>query len=314
MGGNPDYRKNDGDVMRKMRASSHGPGRLLGRDAISERAGRGEIFDPATFSESSLRGAAYDLHIARDFLITPDGRTFGPNQPNREFRGKSFVMKPGEIAFVATREKLRLPWDIAANIAPKFDMMRRGIFVLHGPLVDPGYGMEAGSDVPKEDERLHFVITNLGPEQCSIRVDEERIAALQFFEIEKVPKRYQTNTPGAIAAWEEAVGNPAVLQSGLAFFYNTTTSTAALERRVEHIDTTNERVVAFGVYVLAAALLTIAMTVLVALLDGSHRVAKINVAVNGPFHWYTYVFLVLVVTLVVVLGSCVNLFARDVHR
>lgn len=114
------------------------PGRLLGRQAIAARIAKGDIFT-GEWREANLRGAAYDLRLARDYLITPNGQAFGPGAKREKYEEKALILKPGDVAHVATREKLKLGWDIAANIGTKYDVTVEGLFVFHGALVDPGY-------------------------------------------------------------------------------------------------------------------------------------------------------------------------------
>ncbi len=265
-------------------------GRLLGREAILERVRKGDVFDIDTFSEGNLRGGAYDLRLARDFLITADGQAYGPSKP---YMGKTLTLKPGDIAYVATRERLRLQWDIAANIVPKYQFVRDGLFVLHGGLVDPGYGLMLDEDenwAPRPDERIHLLVANISGSDQSLIMGQDKVATLQFFALEPVPVSERHAIRSAVETWERQAANPGQMITAMSFFKRTTAQTHELEKRVdqidrnveqidrkvEHVDVTNERVVAFGVYVMAAALLTGGMAVLVALFSTPHRVVQIS--------------------------------------
>ncbi|MFZ1926531.1 MAG: 2'-deoxycytidine 5'-triphosphate deaminase [Solirubrobacteraceae bacterium] len=264
------------------------PGRLLGHEAISKRIDRGAIFDSSSFSPSSLRGAAYDLRLARDFLITPDGRAYGPKQQLSDYGGDNLILKPGDVAYVASHERVRLPWDIAANIVPKYAFAQCGLMVLHGGLVDPGYGfrkVSPGCWVERDDERLHFLLTNISGGNRVLRLGEEKIATLQFFCIEEVPEHERREIRSAAATWERHAVEPEQLLAALDFFKSTTATGRELRERVEHTETTNERVVAFGVYVMAAALLTGSMAVLVALFSTQHRVVSIHFETQKGLEW-----------------------------
>jgi deoxycytidine triphosphate deaminase len=263
--------------MHKIRAG--GPG-LLGRDAIAARVAAGEIFARETFAESNLRGAAYNLRVARDLLVAPDGRRFGPGNRCPD----EIVLQPGDTAFVTTHEQLRLPWDIAANIAPKYDKARHGLAVFSGLLVDPGYGLERSGAgwTPRADERLHFLVTNLSDEERVISPGTQIIAALQFFEVSAVPEEHRREIAGgALAAWSEIGSAPRQPIGGLGVFKDVADvqdmreSISTIKREFDTLDKTTDRVVVFGLYVLAAALLGLAITALVAIL-GAHRVVRID--------------------------------------
>ncbi len=251
------------------------PGRLLNGAAIASKVAAGEILDARTFAEGNLRGAAYDLRVARDYLITPDGRRFDPATP---YGRRGLILEPGDVAFVATVEKVFLPWNIAGNILTKYEITRDGLFVLHGALVDPGYGMtpKGAGWKRKDDERLHFLVTNLGVESCVLTPGESKIAALQLFEIEAVPKKMRKPTSGVIDRWQELAEHPERLTTGLAFFERTTRETTEMRARLELMDRTTERVVVLGIYVLAAALLGMTMAALVALFGNTDKAVEVH--------------------------------------
>jgi len=58
--------------------------------------------------------------------------------------------------------------------------------MLHGGAVHPGYGRQkdpqSGAWIPKEDERLYFIVANVGPEDIFLR-ERDEIAYLQFFKV-----------------------------------------------------------------------------------------------------------------------------------
>jgi deoxycytidine triphosphate deaminase len=287
---------------------------LMGRQAILARVARGEIFDAKMFCEANLRGAAYDLRMASDMLVTPDGHRYGP----REKCPESIVLRPGETAFVTTMEHVHLPWDVAANIAPKYHFARRGLLVFSGVIVDPGYGMalDAASCQwrPRSGERLHFLITNLSCEDQALRPAKDPIAALQFFQVESVPIRNRKEIEGAVARWATFEDTNASPIRSLGFF----TGTAARQELkdlgmvVETINLTTDRVVVFGLYVLSAALLGIVATALVAIL-GNHRVVTLNLEGNVS-SWYAYLFAVVAVALVLVIVLGPLHLVRDRRR
>lgn len=136
-----------------------------------------------------MRGAAYDLRIASDYLILPSGKRFWPDSPEPVDRAyfAAFELKPGDVAFVSSVERLWMPWDLAGNIAPKFRLALTGLLVMGGMLVDPGYGRfrrEGDEWVPREEgERLHFQLANVGSSNFKIVPEVTSVAAVQFIEL-----------------------------------------------------------------------------------------------------------------------------------
>lgn len=172
---------------------------VLAKDEILERLQttnpEQQIFRPGTWQPGCVRGAAYDLRIAADYLVLPDGSRFWPGAPepiNRAYRA-AFELKPGEVAFVSSAECLWMPWDLAGNIAPKFRLALDGLLVMGGMLVDPGYGRlrrKGEHWVPRnEGERLHFQLANVGASSLEIVPEETTIAAIQFLELKGDSRR-----------------------------------------------------------------------------------------------------------------------------
>ena len=71
--------------------------------------------------------------------------------------------------------------------------------MLHGGAVHPGYGREkdpqSESWIPKADERLYFIVANVGPEDIYLR-ERDEIAYLQFFEVLPAEKREEIKNLG----------------------------------------------------------------------------------------------------------------------
>ena len=111
---------------------------------------------PKTWEEQ-LRGAAYDLRIDSTVYVKRQGRT------RHTKRTKRFLLEPGEIAVMRSAERLCLDWTIAANLVSKFSAVRDGLHVLHGGLIDPGFGKRwdaTNSDwTDADDERIVFLVT-----------------------------------------------------------------------------------------------------------------------------------------------------------
>ena len=76
-------------------------------------------------------------------MIIPDrGHPSGRRYKRGSKRDQPVILRPGEVAFFSTAERLCIPWDVCANIGIKFGYARRGVLILTGLLVDPGFGLE----------------------------------------------------------------------------------------------------------------------------------------------------------------------------
>lgn len=256
---------------------------VLARDEISRRLyspdPEQQVFLPGTWDIECLRGGAYDLRVAPDFLILPNGSRFWPDAPDPANRASfaSFELKPGEVAFVSSAERFCLPWDLAANIAPKFRLALSGLLVMGGMLVDPGYGRLCPGDSdrtvpdPGPGQRLHFQLVNLGVKSLTVVPEETCVAAVQFLEL-KGDARSRFEGPGGERI--EEVGAPSqdnLLRDlfhphaheplpQLAFFVRTAgmnESIRSLERGIEQnelklevSERANDRVLVYGVLVI----------------------------------------------------------------
>lgn len=146
---------------------------MLARSEIEKWIRKG-VFVEGTWEEKNLRGAAYDLRIARDYLVLPNGKRYWDGGPEgHDRRETSFWLKPGGVAFVTTVEELQMPEVLVANVAVKFRNSLSGILVMGGFLVDPGYR-----------GRLHFQLANIGRDPFEIVPEQTSIAALQFLRVE----------------------------------------------------------------------------------------------------------------------------------
>jgi deoxycytidine triphosphate deaminase len=156
------------------------PGGVFGTQVLRRELAAGRLMEEGTYETGRLRPAGYDLVIARDGgLQVPSPAD--PDEPleyapGAEYPQPGLALQPGEFAFVATKEKLCLPWDVAANVAVKNGFARRGLLLLTGLLVDRGYG-------ESKAEPLHFGIANVSRERLVIAFDSEPIASIQFFQV-----------------------------------------------------------------------------------------------------------------------------------
>ncbi|HSW09525.1 MAG TPA: hypothetical protein VLK32_01340 [Bacillota bacterium] len=118
------------------------------------------------FEVACLQGTSYDarigsqIHISNaEESITFDGKT------------KTARLQPGEFALLITHERLQLPLDMAANIGPKTYFTRKGLILLAGLQVDPGF-----------KGALALAVFNSSPKTIVLEHMQE-ICSLQFFQL-----------------------------------------------------------------------------------------------------------------------------------
>jgi deoxycytidine triphosphate deaminase len=283
-----------------------------------------QIFLPGSWEIGRVRGAAYDLRVAADFLITPQGTRYWP-EAREGFRERraAFVLKPGEVAFVSSQERLCMPWDLAGNVAPKFRYALDGILIMGGLLVDPGYGRVVdgdGSWVPSaEGARLHFQLANIGTDELRIIPGETSVAALQLIELTGNPRlRLRQGEQGQLEE-DEDVDVPSSEQllhnlfhagaseplEPLEFFSSTASLKDDLEAmrrdlanvkiRFKENERSTDRLVVFGVFLVAITLFSAAIAAIISVLGdgnggadfgtGSLAVGLILLAIVGVAAW-----------------------------
>jgi dCTP deaminase len=85
------------------------------------------------FSETSLEPASYDMRFGSRLLVSSNDTEIDLSQKI------SATLKPGEFGLVTTHENLYLAHDIAGHIGVKSYYTRKGIVVLSGLQIDPGF-------------------------------------------------------------------------------------------------------------------------------------------------------------------------------
>lgn len=88
---------------------------------IKQRAD--EIFQEG-YCESNVTAISYDLHIQG--IISGDELV------------KKYTLRPGEVVFIKTKEKIKMPLDLMGRIGEKNSRMRQGL-VVAGPHYYPGH-------------------------------------------------------------------------------------------------------------------------------------------------------------------------------
>jgi deoxycytidine triphosphate deaminase len=247
-------------------------GRILDRADILARLKKNQIFRAQSWSEACLRSAAYDLRMATDFMVVPDRPTYpaGRFYARETHRERAVVLMPGDVAFVSTVEKCCVPWDITGTIGAKFSLTARGLLILTGMFVDPGYGLVTDPEkewIAADDQRLHFLIANVGSSDVVLKPGEEKIASIQFASTSTPKELQQVRSKGLSAIEEQHLNPETATAAGLVFFRNVaelktavdanTDKNAEFERRLSGVEAGSNQVVMFGVFLLCFTFLGI---------------------------------------------------------
>ena len=263
---------------------------VLAHSEILSCLNEGRLFQKNSWDPQNIRAAAYDLRIADDLMIVPDpGHPSGKRYKRGDKREQPVILRPGEVAFFSTAEHICMPWDISANIGIKFNFPRRGILILTGLLVDPGFGMrrEGNSWVPKNDERLHFLVANIGPQEIVMLPGSEKIASIQFLHVSGTV--FQKEVVSTADMDREFFDPKTETKMGLSFFQDMAklrTEFVEFKNRFEAVERGSNQIVMFGVYLLTASILVAAMVVLLSMVSSDDLTVKLaTISRLAPKTW-----------------------------
>jgi len=105
---------------------------LLSDSEIKETMERGEI-KMEFYEPKMLQPASYDMRIGKRLLVSGNEREL-----NLEKAG-SFNLKAGEFALLTTVENITLSNNIVGHVGLKSYYTRKGVIVLAGLQIDPGF-------------------------------------------------------------------------------------------------------------------------------------------------------------------------------
>lgn len=115
----------------------------------------------------SIGAISYDLHI-RNYTN------------NESVAFDSCQLLPGESVFVASKEIVNLPNDLAARIVLRNSRIRQG-FMLDAPVYQPGH-----------HTRIFFRVTNVS--KCALDLDSGGLAQIQFEKLDHAPEKPYSGT------------------------------------------------------------------------------------------------------------------------
>lgn len=140
---------------------------------IKERAS--EIFKEG-YEESNVTSVSYDLHI--ESIVEDDSLS------------SSYSLRPSEVVFIKTKEKIRIPDDLMGRIGEKNSRIRQGLNVA-GPHYYPGH-----------ETYLYLRVHNITSSVIKIRKGDS-IAQLFFEQLVCVPEKTYANQDNASFNYED---------------------------------------------------------------------------------------------------------------
>ena len=105
---------------------------LMTDGEIREALGTGKMAI-GNYDESRLEPCSYDARLGGQALISRDYALVDLTKAN------SVTLRAGDFALVLTEESFQLPLDMAAHIGMKSVLARRGLMLLAGMQIDPGF-------------------------------------------------------------------------------------------------------------------------------------------------------------------------------
>jgi deoxycytidine triphosphate deaminase len=251
-------------------------GGILCGTALMNAIGDGRVFAPDSVRPDHVKSSSYDVTISRQNLVVYRAASSEPEQyRSTEFPQECLVLKPGDSAIVSSHEIMQLDWGICGLLGQRFGLAQQGLIVHTGLMVDPGYGFrsdpETGDWAPSSPgTTLKFIVQNAGSEDAILRLGEQRIARLALFALDEPVEKAPVDEPylarlGADATLPQA--------KGLTYYSHWRPHFDTLEKRLdeaklreqalrlEEVERSNNTVVLFGIYLIAATLLGVSFTV-----------------------------------------------------
>ncbi len=115
--------------------------REAGRGAAQVLMSNGEIKEAMESGElgideyilDNLQPASYDLRLGDQALLS------GQDKIVKLDTADSISISPGQFVLLMTKEHFRMPLTIVGQIGPKGDLARKGLILLSGLQIDPGF-------------------------------------------------------------------------------------------------------------------------------------------------------------------------------
>ena len=102
-------------------------------ETLAQRAQAETLIEP--FQQDRVKSAAYELGLAEQFFRTSDQ----PAMRRSLKKGEQLVIPPGQFALLITVERVRIPPDAIGFISIKAGIKFKGLVIISGFHVDPGF-------------------------------------------------------------------------------------------------------------------------------------------------------------------------------
>lgn len=289
-------------MRKKTKRLSQPSGGILAYSELLRRLEAGEIFAPGTWRAEQLRGAAYEVRLASDLMFVRGRGGVSTKYGPGEHHPDAIILNEGEVALVSSAERCRFPGDVAANISTKWDLARKGLLVLTGGFVNPRFGLQYAGEqwVPKEDERLHFLVVNLGAEPQSLTPNDTRLASVQFVSMVGDPGTETAPSTQQIIAEDYLPDAPV---AALAVFRELRRQRKRLDRLTSSYDKLEhgfQPVLTFGIYLLAVTFLGVILNSVLQLAS-EQRVREVADLFAG--HWVFAGIVAILIICLTILGK-----------
>ncbi|MDI6903773.1 MAG: dCTP deaminase [Methanocellales archaeon] len=123
------------------------------------------------FLDSNLEPASYDMRLGKRGIVSHLEKQIDIE------RERGITINPGEFALLTTLEKVKLSDTVAAHIGLRSYYARKGLVLLSGPQVDPGF-----------EGILVIGVCNLSPRKITIDY-EDRFCTVEFHKLSRAVKR-----------------------------------------------------------------------------------------------------------------------------
>jgi dCTP deaminase len=154
------------------------------------------------FEKSNIEQCAYELTVGNEYYET--SMTTG-KKVLRE--GEQIRIRPGQLALLMTRKKVRVPLTQIAFISIKFSLKKRGLINVSGFHVDPGFS-----------GKLKFSVYNAGPRTFTFDIGQ-KLFLIWFSELVGPSEEYNGAHDGQkeitaddVTEFEGDVASPAQLK------------------------------------------------------------------------------------------------------
>ena len=221
---------------------------LTGKEIFKRR---NSIFSRESWACESFQEASYDLRVDTGPVLRIGGKLY---ENDIKYKGTLMKIEPGEMALLPTIESFNMPWNLVGDIKIKFSHSRQGLTPLIGPKVDPFFGRE------HKDERLYLWVSNLGLSPITIQRGD-RVFTVQFHKLYGEMPEFERKNPTADTVAQEAYAMGADQSLGFVERIRGDVS-SNLSDRLSRVEQGSERVVLFGVFLVASAVLVGAFTTL----------------------------------------------------